>query len=92
MELYLYNQHTKNVIGRLEGVLSYTDREVVTEDGVCGPLAAGVELSSLQDCSEALRADFRRDNPTAEERLEELETLMAAVLFGGSPSDGGEAE
>lgn len=92
MELYLYDQHTKNVIGRLEGVLSYTDREVVTEEGVCGPLAADVELSSLPDCSETLRADFRQDNPTAEERLEELELLMAGILFGGSPAVGGEAE
>ena len=85
MDLYLYNTGTKHVVSRIEGVLSYTDQEIVTEDAVYGPLADSVELSATPDCAETLRADWRRDNPSAESRLEELENLVAALLFGGEP-------
>ena len=47
------------------------------------PLAEGYELSGKADCSETLRADYRAAHPTQETRLEELETLVAALLFGG---------
>lgn len=47
------------------------------------PLAEGYELSGKVDCSETLRADYRAAHPTQETRLEELETLVAALLFGG---------
>ena len=83
MELYLYNIGSKKILSKLEGVLSYTDREIVTADTVYGPLADSVELSAMPDCAETLRADWRRDNPSAESRLEELESLMVALLFGG---------
>lgn len=47
------------------------------------PLAEGYELSGKADCSETLRADYRAAHPTQETWLEELETLVAALLFGG---------
>lgn len=90
MELYIYSAKDKTVIARVEKVLSYTDSEIVTEDGVYSPLARDVELSATADCAGTLRADWRRDNPTAESRMEALEALVAELLFGGSPADGGE--
>ena len=33
--------------------------------------------------AKTLRADYRAAHPTQETRLEELETLVAALLFGG---------
>ena len=83
MELYLYKILDKSVITKIEKVLSYTDNTVVTEDGVYSPLAEGVELSSLPDCSEMLRAGWKQDHPSSETRLEELEVLMAELLYGG---------
>ena len=35
------------------------------------------------NCSETLRADYRAVHPTQETRLEELEELVAALMFGG---------
>ena len=83
MELYLYRTADKAVVMKLEKVLDYTDREVRTDDGVYGPLAEGLELSETADCAGTLRADWRRNHPDNETRLEELETLMAELLFGG---------
>lgn len=84
MELYLYDTGSKAVLLELEDVASYTDNQVVMEDGaVYSPLAENCELSSLPDCSETLRADWRQNNPSAETRIEELELLMATLLFGG---------
>lgn len=93
MKLYLYRIGDKTPMLEMENVASYTGDQVVAEDGtIYGPLAEGCELSSLPDCSEALRADWRREHPTAEKRLEELEELMASLLFGGGAGNGGEAE
>ena len=83
MKLYLYDTASKSVALELEDVLSYTDTRVETADGVYSPLAEGYELSRTADCSETLRADWRRDNPTAESRLEDMEALVAELLFGG---------
>lgn len=83
MNLYLYNRESKDILLELDNVASYTDREVFTEEGVYGPLSENCELSRTADCAETLRADWRRDHPSAETRLEELEALMAALLFGG---------
>lgn len=83
MKLYLYDITSKAVLLEIDGVLSYTDQAVVTETGVHGPLAGSCELSSAPDCSETLRADWRRDNPTTETRIEDLEALVAELLFGG---------
>ena len=83
MILYLYDCGTKDVLLTMEHVISYTGDRVVTEERVYGPFAEGCELSSLPDCSEALLAAWRQENPSAEERLEELEDLMAELLFGG---------
>ena len=47
------------------------------------PLAADCELSGKADCSEALRAAWRERNPSEQERVELLETLVAELLYGG---------
>lgn len=84
MTLYLYKIGTSAPLLTLEDVASYTADQAVTEDGaVYGPFAGDCELSSLPDCSETLRADWRRTHPTQEDRMEELEALMAGLLFGG---------
>ena len=83
MELYLYRTADKAVVMKLENVLDYTDREVRTDDGVYGPLAEGLELSGTADCAGTLRADWRKANPTQEARLEDVEALLAEILFGG---------
>lgn len=48
-----------------------------------GPLAADCELSSVPECTETLRADWRKRCPSQETRLEELEELVAGLMFGG---------
>lgn len=83
MKLYLYDTDSKQTLLELDHVISYTDQKVVTEEGVYSPLAENVELSGISDCSQMLRADWKRDNPSEETRIEELETLMATLLFGG---------
>lgn len=84
MTLYLYEIGANVPKLTIEHVVSYTDQEVVTAEGrVLGPLADGVELSAKPDCSGTLRADWREGNPSQERRIEELEALMAEMLFGG---------
>lgn len=84
MKLYLYDTETKTPVLTIENAVSYTDARAVTADGtVYGPFAEGFELSATGDCAGTLRADWRRNHPTAEKRLEELEDLMAGLLFGG---------
>lgn len=83
MKLYLYDVNTKKVLLEIDKVLSYTGERVITAQGVYGPLMEHCELSSLPDCSETLRADWRADYPSQETRLDELEYLMAGLLFGG---------
>lgn len=84
MTLYLYKTGTDVPALTIENAASYTDSEVRTEDGtVYGPFAEDCELSSLPDCSETLRADWRAAHPGAEARMEELEALVAGLLFGG---------
>ena len=84
MTLYLYKIGTSAPMIKIENVQSYTDNKVLTEDGtVYEPLADWVELSSKEDCSETLRADWRDAHPSEQTRIEELEALMAALLFGG---------
>lgn len=84
MTLYLYKAGTSVPELTIENVASYTDREVVTADGqVLGPLAEDVELSETADCAGTLRADWREANPSQERRIEDLEALVAELLFGG---------
>lgn len=84
MKLYLYKTGTSVPELTIENAASYTDREVVTAGGeVLGPLAEDMELSETADCTGTLRADWREANPSQERRIEELETLMAELLFGG---------
>lgn len=84
MTLYLYKLGQVIPALTLENVTSYTDDSVTTADGtIYGPLAEEYELSALPDCSETLRADWRMRCPGTEARMEELEALLAELLFGG---------
>ena len=84
MTLYLYQTGTGTPVLTLEQVRSYTAEQVVLEDGtVYSPLAEGYELSATEDCAGTLRADWRQGNPSQEERLEDVEALLAEILFGG---------
>lgn len=83
MTLYLYKASTSNPVLRIRNAVSYTDNQVLTDDGtIYGPFAPDVEISSLSDCSEALRAAWRAAHPSAEQRVNELEDLVAELLFG----------
>ena len=84
MTLYVYKIGTNIPVLTVENAQSYTADSVTAEDGaVYKPLAEDYELSGKADCSETLRADYRAAYPTQETRLEELETIVAALLFGG---------
>ena len=88
MTLYLYHIGTAAPLLRLERVQSYTAERVTALDEagnavVYAPLAEDCELSSKADCSEALRAAWREANPDGKTRLDELEELVAALLYGG---------
>lgn len=84
MDLYLYKTGTAVPLLVIENVTSYTADQAVTADGtVYGPFAGDCELSATADCAGQLRADWQSEHPTAETRLEELESLMADMLFGG---------
>lgn len=83
MTLYLYDKSSGRLVREIQNVLSYTDQSVTTAAAEYGPLAEGLELSATADCAGTLRADYRRDYPTTESRLEDLEALVAELLFGG---------
>ena len=84
MTLYFYKIGMDTPVLPVENARSYTADSILAADGaVYAPLAEGYELSGKADCSETLRADYRAAHPTQETRLEELETLVAALLFGG---------
>jgi len=84
MTLYLYKIGTTEPSLIIEQAASYTADEVITAGGgICSPLADGYELSSQPDCSETLRAKWQTEHPSQEQRVEELELLMATLLFGG---------
>lgn len=84
MTLYLYKTGTAVPVLMMENVAAYTADQAVTEDSVVyGPFAGDCELSETADCAGKLRADWRAANPSAETRLEDLEALMAQLLFGG---------
>lgn len=91
MTLYLYKIGTNVPVLTIENAVSYTDDRAETEDGaVYGPFAEDCELSSLPDCSEALRAGWQAGHPSQEKRVEDLESLVAELLFGASSAVGGE--
>lgn len=84
MTLYLYRTGATEPVLTIENAVSYTSDSVTAADGsVYSPLAENCELSSLEDCSEALRAQWREEHPSEEERIGELEELVAELLFGG---------
>lgn len=87
MELYLYRIGEAAPLMKMEKVVSYTADQAVTADGTFyGPFAGDYELSATPDCAGTLRADWEQEHPSTEMRLEELESLMADMLFGGGES------
>ena len=85
MNLYLYKIGAAVPVLTIEDAVSYTDDEVRTEGGaVYGPFAEGCELSSTPDCSETLRADWRREHCLADYpelmTFEERRTVKLAEL------------
>lgn len=88
MTLYLYKIGSSSLVLTIENVQGYTAVRVTALDEagnavVYAPLAEDCELSSKADCSETLRAAWREANPDGETRLDELEELVAALLYGG---------
>ena len=84
MTLYFYEIGTDQPVLTVENAQSYTADSVTAADGtVYAPLAEGYELSGKADCSETLRADYRAAYRAHETRMEELEELVAQLLFGG---------
>ena len=87
MTLYLYRIGTEVPILTIENVQNYTADSVTARNAegnpiVYSPLAADCELSSKADCSETLRADWDA-HPDDKTRIEELEELVAELLYGG---------
>lgn len=83
MTLYLYMTGESKPRLTLENVLSYTDSAVATAEGVYAPLAEDSELSETADCTGTLRAEWRETHPDQQTRLDELEALVAQLIFGG---------
>ncbi len=88
MTLYLYRIGTEVPVLTIENVQNYTADSVTAKNAegnpiVYSPLAADCELSSKADCLETLRAAWREANPDGETRIEELEALVAELLYGG---------
>ena len=78
MNLYVYDISSKEILLEIENVVNYTENKVITEEGtVYAPFVDDVEFSSLPDCSEALRSDWRNSQaPTPEERIAVLEEQL----------------
>ena len=84
MTLYLYEIGTAKPVLNVESARRYPADSVPAADGPAyAPLAEGYEGTGKADCSETLRADYRAAYPAQETRLEELEELVAALMFGG---------
>ena len=80
MNLYLYRLGESTPLLEIKDVANYTADAVVTESGeTYAPLAEDCELSSVPECTETLRADWRKRYPSQETRLEELEELVCRV-------------
>ena len=96
MNLYLYKLGTDTPALTVKNAASYTADRAITEDGtVYGPFEEGYELSSVEDCSETLRAKWRREHCLADypelmtfeerrtARLQELSLACAAAITAG---------
>lgn len=83
MTLYLYRIGTEVPILTIENVQNYTADSVTAKNAegnpiVYSPLAADCELSSKADCSETLRAAWRK-SPTQLDRIE-AQTAYTAMM------------
>ena len=77
MTLYLYHIGANAPALTIDNVQSYTADSVTALDEHGGiatysPLAEDYEFSSKEDCSETLRADWRKANPSAEHQVNDL--------------------
>ena len=90
MTLYLYKIGSSAPVLTIENVQSYTAERVTALDEagnavVYAPLAEDCELSSKADCSETLRAAWRK-SPTQLDRIEAQTTytdMMTDTLLEG---------
>ncbi len=78
MTLYLYKTGTGAPVLTIENVQSYTADSVTALDAegnaiIYSPLAEDCELSSKEDCSEALRTKWRAEHPDPEAQMAALE-------------------
>ena len=81
---YLYQAATRQLLLTIEHVRSFTnDRIEDDRGGLYGPFAEGVELSLTPDLKETRFSDWTAAHPSADTRLDDLETLVAQLLFGG---------
>ena len=80
MELYIYRTKDKSIILKIENVLSYTDKEVVTTNCIYSPLADDVELSSKEDCSETLRKNLIQENEI-ESQITSLKSQLSSTDY-----------
>ena len=83
MTLYLYKIGSRSLVLTIENVQGYTADSVTAKNAegnhiVYSPLAADCELSSKADCSETLRADWRK-SPTQLDRIEAQTTYTAMM-------------
>lgn len=85
MTLYVYKIGTNIPVLTVENAQSYTADSVTAADGaIYRPLADDCELSGKADCSEdSAGPNYRAAHPTQETRLDELEELVASLMFGG---------
>lgn len=77
MTLYLYHIGANAPALTIDNVQSYTADSVTALDehgsvATYSPLAEDCELSSKEDCSETLRADWRKANPGTENQVDDL--------------------
>lgn len=83
MTLHLYRIGTEVPVLTIENVQNYTADSVTAKNAegnpiVYSPLAADCELSSKADCSETLRAAWRK-SPTQLDRIE-AQTAYTAMM------------
>ena len=83
MTLYLYKIGSRSLVLTIENVQGYTADSVTAKNAegnpiVYSPLAADCELRSKADCSETLRADWRK-SPTQLDRIEAQTTYTAMM-------------
>lgn len=88
MQLYLYRTGAREALMTIDNAASYTDRQITAEDGtVYGPFSGDIEISSLPDCSESLRAKWRTDHPSADPQALGATVYISRLALIGEAAD-----